>query len=579
MTGIYNQVYGKSHALIIGINDYINAPDLGYAVSDAEAVKSTLSDKFDFPPEETTCLTNSEATREGILKAYMSLCDTTAEDDRVFFFFAGHGHTRSGKRKETGFLVPSDGNPSDLSSLIPWDELTRSSDLIPAKHILFVIDACYGGVALTRSMRGSYRFLKDMLSRCSRQVLTAGKADEVVADSGGPRPNHSIFTGHFLDALDGAAKTDDGVITANRVMAYVYDKVASDHFSNQTPHHGVLEGDGDFIFEYPESQLSPDAEKNDDDILVSVPLSSEARISGQDNYSEDLLKEYLCDRKFRIKLLDLIDREIELSLNRIDELNYPSNTSDVTDEDFAERVTGYEMAIEPLSRIMIILSYWAEEDHDRLIERIIQRIGEREFEKSGKTIWVNLNYYPLTRLAYLSGIAAIAAGNYRLLGLMFSTTIHGANQRNESESLVSLLTEASSQLERCKGFKLLPDHEKFYVAQSEYMFTSLQPILDDCLRLGRGYEDIFDRFEIFKALVYADARIKSGNSFWGSPGRYAWKARSRTQRENPLTAISEECVSAGESWPPINSGLFESVEHFSDLKTRCDELISEFRWY
>jgi hypothetical protein len=35
-----------------------------------------------------------------------------------------------------------------LSGLIRWDELTRNADLITAKHMLFVMDACYGGLAL-----------------------------------------------------------------------------------------------------------------------------------------------------------------------------------------------------------------------------------------------------------------------------------------------------------------------------------------------------------------------------------------------------------------------------------------------
>ena len=132
---------------------------------------------------------------------------------------------------------------------IRWDELTRNADLIPAKHMFFVMDACYGGLVLTRSplSAGSMRFLRDMLQRFSRQVLTAGKADETVADANGPRPGHSIFTGHLLDALEGGA-TSEGVITASGVMEYVYQKVARDQYSRQTPHYGFFDGDGDFVF-------------------------------------------------------------------------------------------------------------------------------------------------------------------------------------------------------------------------------------------------------------------------------------------------------------------------------------------
>ena len=91
------------------------------------------------------------------------------------------------------------------------------------------MDACYGGLALSRKSipPGSMRFLKDMLQRYSRQVLTAGKADEMVLDSGGPRPGHSIFTAHILDAFEGVVSLPSGVITANSIMAHAYEKVGT----------------------------------------------------------------------------------------------------------------------------------------------------------------------------------------------------------------------------------------------------------------------------------------------------------------------------------------------------------------
>jgi uncharacterized caspase-like protein len=137
------------------------------------------------------------------MSAYMRLTDRdlVGPDDRLIIFFAGHGHTASGRRGETGFLVPVDGDVTNLASLVRWEELTRCADLIPAKHVLFLMDACYGGLALTRKTLppGSMRLLKDMLQRFSRQVLTAGKADETVSDGGGVRVGHSIFTSHLLD--------------------------------------------------------------------------------------------------------------------------------------------------------------------------------------------------------------------------------------------------------------------------------------------------------------------------------------------------------------------------------------------
>src|SRR5947208_2370067 len=140
----------------------------------------------------------------------------------------------------------------DKSKLIRWDDLTRNADIIPAKHILFVMDACYSGLAIQRAGQpGERRFVTDMLQRQSRQVITAGKADEVVADGGGPRGENSIFTGYLLEGLHGKAADDGGVITASNLMNYAYRKVSTDSRSNQTPHFGHIDGDGDFILWQP----------------------------------------------------------------------------------------------------------------------------------------------------------------------------------------------------------------------------------------------------------------------------------------------------------------------------------------
>ena len=212
-------------------------------------------------------LVNEAATRQSILRAFLRFSREDIDvDERLIVFYAGHGHTRTGSRGEIGYLVPHDADMADFSTFIRWDEFTRNSELVRAKHILFIMDACYGGLALTRSIGpGGVRFLKDMMLRHSRQVLTAGKADEVVADSGGPLPNHSVFTGHLLEGMRGKAATEDGVITAAGLMAYVYNRVATDKNSNQTPHYGHFDGDGDLVLIAPGLSALEASEERDDD--------------------------------------------------------------------------------------------------------------------------------------------------------------------------------------------------------------------------------------------------------------------------------------------------------------------------
>src|SRR5687767_10086925 len=156
-------------------------------------------------------------------------------------FRAGHGITRKlPNGRSLGYIVPVDADTSQFqSTAISMTALQDASEAIPAKHVFFVMDACYSGIALTRggaAQGGDPRkYLEEITRRAARQVLTAGGADEQVADNG---PNgHSIFTWTLLQGLEGRADLNgDGVITASELGAYVGPAVSS--LSRQTPAFG-----------------------------------------------------------------------------------------------------------------------------------------------------------------------------------------------------------------------------------------------------------------------------------------------------------------------------------------------------
>ncbi len=155
MTGsVYQPEYQTSWALVIGINAYQHVNPLSYACNDADALAAVLVSDLDFPRDQVTVLKDHEATRQAILDAYLGFSEQARDpDDRVLVFFAGHGITKDGLRGPIGYLIPVDGDPDKLSSLIRWDDLTRNADLIPAKHILFIMDACYSGLAFQRAIQ------------------------------------------------------------------------------------------------------------------------------------------------------------------------------------------------------------------------------------------------------------------------------------------------------------------------------------------------------------------------------------------------------------------------------------------
>jgi peptidoglycan/xylan/chitin deacetylase (PgdA/CDA1 family) len=124
--------------------------------------------KFGFAPERVLTLKNEQATRAGILAAFHDRLahGKLQPNDRLFVFFAGHGATRKlSSGRDLGYIVPVDADPDKLATdAIPMTEIQNIAESLPAKHALFVMDACYSGLGLTRgAANGS--FLRDNARR------------------------------------------------------------------------------------------------------------------------------------------------------------------------------------------------------------------------------------------------------------------------------------------------------------------------------------------------------------------------------------------------------------------------------
>jgi len=246
-------LYRESHAVVIGIDDYAKWPKLRYAVNDARGMRELLMRKYGFKPENVHSLFNQDATRKNILSLLGDkLAESVQKEDRVFIFYAGHGATRhlpSGR--DLGYIVPVEADVNNYQGQsISMSNFQDIAEAIPAKHVFFVMDSCYSGLALTRGAGrpNSENFIREVAKRSARQMLTAGGADQQVAD-GGPN-GHSVFTWTLMQALEGSADLNhDGVITATELASYTGPVVSS--LSLQTPAFGSLPGSegGEFLFE------------------------------------------------------------------------------------------------------------------------------------------------------------------------------------------------------------------------------------------------------------------------------------------------------------------------------------------
>jgi hypothetical protein len=247
--------YADSWAVIIGINDYQHerVPKLRYAVNDARSVEAALLQQG-FRRDRITVLTDKQATKARIEAALGDrLRQHAGRDDRVLVFFAGHGMTlklRSGE--DEGYLIPVDGDPSLLYSTgISMSSLRQISDLLPAKHILYVVDACYSGYAVFNRAIAD-ELLDEMVKKSAIQILTAGRQGDQAQEKGG----HGVFTDVLLRGLRGEAFAGRSWLALDQLGAWVRERVYAESNKRQVPQFGNLSGDGQFVFLRPSAQLA-----------------------------------------------------------------------------------------------------------------------------------------------------------------------------------------------------------------------------------------------------------------------------------------------------------------------------------
>ncbi len=244
------QLYGNSHALVIGIDDYTNGwPRLSMAVKDAQLVAAALKKKgFD-----VTLVLNAKAVELNRAFEEFFLLKGEDPDARLFVWYAGHGHSERGE----GFLVPADApTPAKrgqfrLKSLA----LRRVGEFVrlaESKHAFAIFDSCFSGTVFESARALPPSAVTRATTLPVRQFLTSGDAGQTVSDDG-------TFRELFIRALDGEERADangDGYVTASEMGLFLTDRVTNLTQSKQTPRYGKLRDKdwdrGDFVFSLPE---------------------------------------------------------------------------------------------------------------------------------------------------------------------------------------------------------------------------------------------------------------------------------------------------------------------------------------
>ncbi len=296
---------------------------------------------------------------------------------------------------------------------------------------------------------------------------------------------------------------------------------------------------------------------------------SKAKIKEERNPIIETTKEYLSDRKYKIKLDDLVNQKLrEVILLLSDEKFLLHGGS--SPERFSKQLKLYEDVVKDVQSIISCIAYWGDNKHyHQMINKILARISDNLKPQDGLLVDIYLRWYPLCLLLYSAGIASIASKNYLALSYILTAKVRSPNNLYGTVPISIPIGEAAGKLH--DAFQTLPGLERHYVPRSEYLYKLLQPDLDDLLFLGSDYEWHFNRLEIFLALTYADFKYKPEGKVWGPLGRFACEYR-RDREGNTFSEILEEAERQKDDWPPLKANLFSgSYERFIKIAKKFQE--------
>lgn len=183
-------------ALIVGISNYDSGDTLRLAgpTEDRRAIRELLQTKLGFSPDSICELADTQATEANIRAAFEDwLIFGTGKGDRVFFYFSGHGGTKSLSddldNEHDGLdelLIAADvvmDGQSPKRGYVADNQIKLWLDRLTDRQTTLVIDSCYAGTiyrslslpthhALTRSI--SLKPSPDAPKVLARSALESG---------------------------------------------------------------------------------------------------------------------------------------------------------------------------------------------------------------------------------------------------------------------------------------------------------------------------------------------------------------------------------------------------------------------
>ena len=224
---------GKVGVLCVGVTEYLPTagfPKLKKCSNDALQVQLAFRETPQlyadpaFIRHLTSEMTTTPPSKGLIIHHLKELAAGAKADDRILFYFSGHGHRIPGN--DDFFLVPQDAyddsDPAALLSLKLVTDILLSSE---AKQKIVILDACLSGPTLLgKKLRAavSDKFLAEYMQKTKGVAFLSSSEPDQASYEKSNHPKLSLFTSILIPALRGEAGALDGqFLTLASLFAFV----------------------------------------------------------------------------------------------------------------------------------------------------------------------------------------------------------------------------------------------------------------------------------------------------------------------------------------------------------------------
>jgi formylglycine-generating enzyme required for sulfatase activity len=222
--------FSRSYALIVGISDFNDYPNLP-TTNDPIRMRDFLVNEAGY--DYVYVLTDDKATKARIDELMVDVLPAMmGPNDQFLFYWSGHGEQRpNALGGQIGYLPVAASLKDRYSTMVSMGDIQRWDALIEAKQALFLLDACFSGLAGAVSQSGHRDLQIAQLAQPAHQLVTAGTGEQQTV--AGDRWGGSVFTDAVLRAVRGEADAQttygrDGVVSFSELIGYVKTRVAAE---------------------------------------------------------------------------------------------------------------------------------------------------------------------------------------------------------------------------------------------------------------------------------------------------------------------------------------------------------------